>query len=105
MSDRRDFLQKACATCVGAATIVYGPVRAQAAKLEESDATATALHYKMDNTKVDKAKFPKFAVDQNCANCMLYTGKAGEPMGPCGAFGGKAVTAKGWCSAWVKKPA
>jgi hypothetical protein len=39
-----------------------------------------------------------------CSNCALYTGKAGAADGPCGAFGGKLVKAKGWCSAWAKKP-
>ncbi|HUH40436.1 MAG TPA: high-potential iron-sulfur protein, partial [Castellaniella sp.] len=37
------------------------------------------------------------------ANCQLFQGKAGEDWGPCPIFGGKQVSAKGWCSAYTKK--
>ena len=59
--------------------------------------------YKADATKVDKAKYPKYAAGQNCTNCALYQGKAGSASGGCGLFPGKQVSAKGWCSAWAKK--
>lgn len=71
--------------------------------LSESDTTAQALGYKADATKVDKAKYPKYAAGQDCAACMLYQGKPGSASGPCGAFPGKQVAAKGWCSAFTKK--
>jgi hypothetical protein len=76
---------------------------AQAAKLEETDPQAIALGYRHDATKVDAKKFPTYAAGNNCANCQLFQGKTGETLGPCGAFGGKLVNAKGWCAAWVKK--
>ncbi|MEO8739098.1 MAG: high-potential iron-sulfur protein [Casimicrobiaceae bacterium] len=76
---------------------------AQAVKLEETDPQALALGYRHDASKVDVKKFPTFATGRNCANCQLYQGKTGEAWGPCGAFGGKLVNAKGWCAAWVKK--
>lgn len=69
----------------------------------ETDAQATALGYKADAGKVDKAKFPKFAAGQQCGNCALFQGKAGAASGPCPLFAGKQVSAKGWCSAWAKK--
>lgn len=73
---------------------------AQAAEtLSESDPTATALGYKMDATKAANRK----DMTATCANCSLFSGKAGSADGPCAAFGGKLVTAKGWCNAWVKK--
>lgn len=68
-------------------------------KLSESDPTASALGYKMDATKAANRKDSS----ATCANCMQYSGKAGEAEGPCTIFGGKLVTAKGWCTAWVKK--
>lgn len=33
---------------------------------------------------------------------MLYQGKKGSASGPCGAFPGKQVAAKGWCNAFTK---
>lgn len=71
--------------------------------LSESDPQATALGYRADATKVDKAKFPKYAADQSCSGCQLYQGKPADAMGPCALFPNKLVASKGWCSAWVKK--
>ena len=67
--------------------------------VSESDPTATALKYKTDATKAtDRKDTTAF-----CSNCNFYSGKAGDANGPCAVFGGKLVTAKGWCSSWVKK--
>lgn len=74
----------------------------QAVKIEESDPQAAALGYKDDATKVDKAKFPKYAPGQVCLNCQLYVGTQ-PPTAPCAIFANKHVAAGGWCSAWVKK--
>jgi High potential iron-sulfur protein len=67
--------------------------------VKESDATAKALGYVMDATKsttrTDKAA--------TCSSCSLFTGKAGAADGPCAIFQGNLVSAKGWCTAWVKK--
>lgn len=101
-SNRRIFLLQVAAgtSAIAAAT----PVLAQApAKVDPKDPQAAALGYVEDTTKVDKKKFPKHANEQMCSNCQLYTGKPKEALGPCGLFAGKAVTANGWCSAWVKK--
>jgi len=73
--------------------------------VEETDAQATALGYVADAGKADKKKYPKFAAGSNCATCQLYQGKSKEVAGPCLLFPNKQVAAKGWCSAWVKKPA
>ena len=67
--------------------------------VKESDATAKALGYAVDATKAAK-RTDKAAT---CANCSLYTGKPGAADGPCAIFQGNLVSAKGWCSAWVKK--
>ncbi len=71
--------------------------------VSETDAQAAALGYKADNTKVDKVKFPKYAADQQCANCSLYQSKPADSSAGCAIFPGKQVAAKGWCSAWAKK--
>ena len=69
----------------------------------ENDPQAAGVGYKADASKVDKAKYPKYAAGQNCASCALYQGKAGAASGGCGLFPGKQVAAKGWCSAYAKK--
>jgi High potential iron-sulfur protein len=68
-------------------------------KVSESDPTASALGYKMDATKATNRKDASAV----CANCNLYSGKPGDADGACSIFGGKLVSAKGWCTAWVKK--
>jgi hypothetical protein len=71
--------------------------------VQESDPQAVALGYKIDGTKADKTKFPKYAAGQDCANCSLYQGKPTDAAGGCPLFAGKQVAAKAWCSAWAKK--
>jgi hypothetical protein len=101
---RRDFLK---ISSLAVASIVMGAHAgasvAQGAQVDEKDATALSLGYKHDATKVDKTKFPKYAAGQECANCQLFQGKPGEAWGPCPIFPGKVVSAKGWCSAYIKK--
>ena len=75
---------------------------ADAPMLAETDPTAVALGYRADATKVDKAKYPRYAAGQDCAACMLYQGKKGSASDQCGAFPSKQVSAKGWCSAFTK---
>ena len=98
--NRRVFMLQAV-TATGV-VLVASEASAQA-MVSESDAQAASLGYKADAAKVDKAKFPKFAASQNCANCALYQGKPGAAAGACGIFPGKQVAAKGWCSAYAKK--
>ena len=88
---------------VGSAALTVANLsRAEAVKLAESDAQATALGYKESATKVDKTKFPKYAAGQSCANCQLYKGAA-TGTGTCAIFAGKQVSSTGWCNAYVKK--
>ena len=98
-SNRRTFIIQSVAT----AGLVAAASAAQAAQVADNDPAATALGYKSDATKVDKAKSPKYAAGQNCANCALYQGKAGAAAGGCPLFAGKEVSAKGWCNSWAKK--
>jgi High potential iron-sulfur protein len=104
---RRQWLKLGSIAVVSVAVSRSGAALAQEKKggkrVEESEQQAQALGYKHDATKVDKAKFPKFASGQTCANCSLYKAKATDAWGPCDIFGGREVNAKGWCSAWVKK--
>ncbi len=101
MTNRREFIVQ-----FGLATGALAASQAWAADLPmltEADAQAAALGYKVDATKADVKKYPKYAAGQNCANCALFQGKAGDAAGGCPLFAGKQVSAKGWCSAWAKK--
>ena len=99
-SSRRSFL----ITSIGVASTLAlsRQAFADAPKVTESDPTAQALGYKQDTTQVDKAKYTKYAAGQECGNCSFYQGKS-DPWGGCPMFGGKQVSAKGWCSAYNKK--
>jgi hypothetical protein len=95
---RRSFI-KFAVTGLAAATLAPG-AHADTPMVSDADPTAKALHYVEDaansSVRTDKSA--------DCANCMQYKGMAGAADGPCVIFQGKSVKAKGWCSAWVKKP-
>ena len=92
--NRRDFLKVSGTSLIGL-TLGGVALRANAQEqLSTDDPTAKALQYTHAST-VDGA---------NCDNCMYIQGAAGAEWRPCAIFPGKNVNAKGWCSAWVKKP-
>jgi hypothetical protein len=90
------------AGCAGTLALAR-TAQAQAPLLAETDPQAAGLGYKADASKVDKAKYPKYAAGQVCSNCALYQGKADAAAAGCPLFAGKQVAGKGWCSAWAKK--
>jgi len=99
---RRQFMiLSAAGAC---ALTLNGKVQAQAL-IAETDPQAVALGYKADASKVDKAKYPRYAAGQICGNCVLFQGKADAAAGGCSLFAGKRVAGKGWCSAYAKKAA
>jgi High potential iron-sulfur protein len=95
---RRVFLMTLAASGAALAT----RVQAQA-MVDEKDPQAAALGYVAEAKRVDVKKYPKFEASQNCANCALFQGKAGDKAGGCPLFAGRQVAAAGWCSAWAKK--
>ncbi len=102
MKNRREFIvQFGLASGVLAAG--SNLAQAQGAMVAESDPQAKSLGYTSLATKVDKAKFPKYAAGQHCGSCTLFTGKVADGPGGCALFAGKQVAGKGWCSAWSKK--
>jgi hypothetical protein len=103
---RRDF--------VGAATVavpvaaILGSRAAGAADLphlDPKDPVAVALMYVEDATKVDASKAPTYKPGQICSGCLQVPAGSSGAWIPCNAFPGKLVAAKGWCSAFVAKPA
>lgn len=97
---RRVFMMQTAVGCAAIGSALQAKAQTMVA---EGDAQAAALAYKADATKVDKAKQPKYAAGQVCANCALFQGGAGAAAGGCPLFAGKQVASKGWCSAWAKK--
>ena len=87
---------------IAGAAVLSGRL-ARAGEVEPSHPLAVSLGYVKDGAKVDKAKYASYAAGQDCAGCKQYQGKPGDPTAGCTIFGGRNVTAKGWCSAWVKK--
>ena len=73
--------------------------------VDPAEPAAQALGYVSDATKADSARFKTYTAGQNCSNCALFGGKAGDASGPCPLFGGRTVSANGWCSGHVKKSA
>ena len=102
MNSRRDFIR--IVPLAGAALLASrAGLAGDAPRLDPKDPQAVALGYAPDATKADKAKFANYVAGHECANCHQFQGKAGDTFGPCLIFGGKQVSSRGWCSAWVKK--
>jgi len=103
MTTRRAILQWLPAAGAALVAAKAGAQAANAKPVEEKEPQAVALGYVTDAARVDKAKFPKYAPPQQCANCQFYTGAATAPTAPCTIFAGRPVAGPGWCSAYVKK--
>jgi len=100
-TNRRRFIQL---TVGGAAAVPFahtllGETAAAVEVVTEANPQAQALGYKVDATKAANRKDPKAF----CDNCNFYSGKPGAANGPCQLFTGNLVSAKGWCTAWIKK--
>jgi hypothetical protein len=101
---RRNFVGAVVVAIPAAAVFASREAAAQTAnlpKLDLNDPVAKALLYTHDAATV---KAPNFKKGSDCANCVQFQAKSGD-WGPCTAFPGKLVAAKGWCSAWAAKPA
>ena len=96
---RRKFLMISIAS---ATTLAFNEQAQAQAMVSAADPQAVALGYNPDATKIDKAKYPKYASGQACSNCALFQGGAAA-SGACPLFAGKQVSSKGWCSAYNKK--
>ncbi|MDR5740370.1 MULTISPECIES: high-potential iron-sulfur protein [unclassified Caballeronia] len=97
-TSRRTFMMVTIGT---GASVWLARANADASHLSETDPAAAAVGYKEDAAKVDKAKYPNFAADQNCANCSLFQGKPTDAWGGCTLFGDKLVAARGWCASYT----
>lgn len=108
-SSRRRFFGQLAVASVGVAVVLVTTEQASAQaalpELSESDPTGAALGYRADSSKVDAAKYPNHKPDQMCSGCNLVQGNGADDLRPCAIFPGKSVRNKGWCAAFVPKPA
>jgi anaerobic selenocysteine-containing dehydrogenase len=105
MAMRRTFLKYlGLAGLAGVASVGSRAWAAALALVADTDPQAAALGYRTKAADVDKAKFTKYAAGQQCSNCALFQGKAGDATGACPLYAGKLVAAGAWCSAYNKKP-
>jgi hypothetical protein len=106
--DRRSLL-KGVLTGAAALPVAASLVRTVRAEddfptLKEGDTAAKSIGYVADAGKVDPQAYPAFRKGQDCSNCKLYLGDAGDPKGACELVLGQYVLAKAWCKAWEAKP-
>jgi hypothetical protein len=101
---RRDFARRCAGAALGALIVPAASRAADLPLVDEAGAQAKALGYVHDAATVDKTKYANYVEGSTCLNCVLYQGGQAA-TGPCGIFPGQAVDAKGWCSAYAKKPA
>jgi High potential iron-sulfur protein len=71
--------------------------------LDPADATAKALGFVTDATKVDAAANPTYKPAQKCGVCAQFQGKPTDASAGCNIFPGKSVPAGGWCKVWAQK--
>lgn len=96
--NRRVFMMQ-----VAAAGSVLATAQAQAkTKITETDPQAAAVGYKLDASKVDTKRFPKYKAGEKCNNCMAWASKPTDEWGECTLFDNKFVIHSGWCSSYLK---
>jgi len=95
--DRREFLTKAVAgMSIPFATLIATPTALAAEKLSEGDSLAVSLGYRHN---AGQATHDQYTAGSTCGGCAFYQGGGGDE-GPCLIFGGKLVSAGGWCASW-----
>jgi High potential iron-sulfur protein len=80
-------------------------VKVSTEKLTEADPYAKSMGFRLNTANADKVKFPRHDVSQKCSECQLFSGKPGEPIGPCSFYGGRLVPVDGWCRNFKVKKA
>jgi hypothetical protein len=101
---RRVFMLHAVAGLSMAATAAHGQADPSTVPVKETDAYPKSMGFRLNTANVDKAKFPRHDVSQKCSGCQLYSGKDGDPLGPCSFFK-RPVPPEGWCRNFKPKKA
>ena len=110
MSDRLDFhngRRRFLGHMVLAATPWLQVLCAEAAEtphLAADDASAKALGYTDDASKISAKAEPAFKAGSHCASCQLFqAAQAKGGYAPCAVFPGKLVSQNGWCRSSMAK--
>lgn len=83
------------------AWLVATEAAASLKKVDESEPKATAIGYRHDSAKVDRARYPKHQLDQRCHNCLAWgPEKPGDEWGECDLMSDRLVHRDGWCSSY-----
>jgi hypothetical protein len=103
---RRDLMKRALVAGAVPTFALLGKQSAAAdlTPLNPSDATAQALGFVADASKVVAASNPTFKAGQMCSNCAQFQGKPTDSTAGCTIFSGHSVPASGWCRVWSKRP-
>ena len=99
VTNRRVFMMKVVAAT--GATLASGASQAKT-RIDENAAEAAAVGYRLDVTKVDAKRYPKYKAGEKCANRMAWLNKPTDAWGECSLFDNKFVAAPGWCSSYLK---
>ena len=94
---RRTFMLKLVASSTALAMTKAIAAEETTERVTEADPYAKSMGFRLDTKMVDQAKYPRHDVSQHCAVCQLYSGKEGDPLGPCSFYGGRLVAPTGWC--------
>ena len=100
--NRRVFLISPVA--VAAIALHTKAARAALKNVEETEPKATAIGYRHDSTKVDRARYPKHEGTQKCQNCLAWApDKSADEWGECDLMSDRMVNRNGWCSSYKKR--
>ncbi len=89
---------------VGTFSLCSTAVQAALKKVEETEPKATAIGYRHDSTKVDRARYPKHEAAQKCQNCLAWApDKPADEWGECDLMSDRLVNRNGWCSSYKKQ--
>ena len=102
LSRRRFLLGLAVAGPAGTLVVSKGVLAQDLPLISPTDPLAIGLQYVYDALSSNS---PTYQAGQNCDNCLQIQGNEGDAFRPCAIIPGKSVNSKGWCTAWVAKPA
>lgn len=102
---RRVFMLKVVAGATGLAlpAAAWTAPKATVA-VKETDAYPKSMGFRLDTAAVDKAKFPRHDVSQNCKECQLFSADPGDELGTCSFFK-RLVPPGGWCRNFKQRKA
>ena len=94
---RRTFTLRVIAATSALAVSQLAAADDEVEHVSETDPYPKSMGFRTDTSRVDQVKYPRHTTDQHCSECQLFSGKPGEPIGPCSFYGGRLVPINGWC--------